>query len=345
MKLIHCADIHLGSTLSSLPKELVAERKSDVRTSFVKMVEYACDKGIGVILLSGDVFDRQRPTNSELEFFYNVVSKHSDIDFLYLRGNHDYAGELRQLPNLKSFTDKWRTYSYGDVTVSGIEISPSNALSYISTLSLEPEKKNIVMLHGQVGDDINVTNLRDKYIDYLALGHIHSYVCKDIDRRGVYVYSGCLEGRGFDEIGEKGFVILDTDGNGITHTFCPFSKKIIEVCRVDISGLSDSYSVVKKVKDTVNLQDNGIYRLILMGEVDGVIEGLEADVTGLLRQYCGHLSVKDETRVRINYDIYQNDRSIKGEVVRLALESGRSDEEKEQIIRYALMALSGEKPE
>ena len=52
---------------------------------------------------------------------------------------------------------------------------------------------------------------KDLNIDYLALGHIHSYKCHKLDKRGVYCYSGCLEGRGFDECGDKGFVLLETE--------------------------------------------------------------------------------------------------------------------------------------
>ena len=55
--------------------------------------------------------------------------------------------------------------------------------------------------------------LKEKNIDYLALGHIHEYSQGQIDLRGKYAYSGCLEGRGFDELGEKGFILIDvSDG-------------------------------------------------------------------------------------------------------------------------------------
>jgi exonuclease SbcD len=46
---------------------------------------------------------------------------------------------------------------------------------------------------------ISLKELKNKAIDYLALGHIHSYKMEQLDSRGVYCYPGCLEGRGFDE--------------------------------------------------------------------------------------------------------------------------------------------------
>lgn len=62
-------------------------------------------------------------------------------------------------------------------------------------------------MHGQID---RFGSFAGRNIDYLALGHIHKYKKGSIDSRGVYCYSGCLEARGFDECGEKGFVLLDT---------------------------------------------------------------------------------------------------------------------------------------
>ena len=53
--------------------------------------------------------------------------------------------------------------------------------------------------------------LKNKNIDYLALGHIHGYKEAPLDGRGKYCYPGCLEGRGFDECGKKGFVLLNIE--------------------------------------------------------------------------------------------------------------------------------------
>lgn len=345
MKIIHSADIHLGSALSSLPKDIAAQRKADVQTNFARMVEFAKSEGISVILLSGDVFDRPDPPKKYLRFFYEIIESYPEIDFLYLRGNHDLAREPDEYPNLKIFSDTWTSYSYGDTVISGIEINSGNSESYYSTLSLDSAKKNIVMLHGQLGDDINLNKLRGKNIDYLALGHIHGYSAGDIDRRGKYAYCGCLEGRGFDETGEKGFIILDTDGIGISHEFHPFSLKIIEEHRIDVSGATGAYEVSSRVNNTVNPAENGIYRIILTGELQEKITELDTTVYSLINRLCGHLSVKDETTVALRAEDYENDLSLRGEFVRKVLASDRSEEDKKHLIAIGLLVMSGEKPE
>ena len=60
MKIIHTADIHLGSAMDSvLPYQKAKERKAELRATFGRMIEYAREEGVRVILLSGDVFSRR----------------------------------------------------------------------------------------------------------------------------------------------------------------------------------------------------------------------------------------------------------------------------------------------
>ena len=141
MKMIHCADIHLGSKMEAkLPKEKADERKAEVRASFEKMVQYAKDEDVRAILLAGDVFDSDRPLKKDKAFFYDVVRHNPEIDFLYLRGNHDSMESYTEtdLDNLKIFGREWKSYDYGDITVAGIEMAPENAISLYASLQLNP---------------------------------------------------------------------------------------------------------------------------------------------------------------------------------------------------------------
>ena len=210
MKLIHCADLHLGSKLNTLlPKAKADDRRIEILHAFAGIVDYASRENIGVILMSGDVFDSNKPFKRDKEYFYDVISQNKDIAFVYLRGNHDNEESytVKGLDNLYLFGNAWTTYTFGDVTVSGIEMSTGNADSLYDTLMLDRQNKNIVMLHGDLSGDsgynkICLGRLANKSIDYLALGHIHSFSSGKLDGRGKYAYSGCLEGRGFDETGE-----------------------------------------------------------------------------------------------------------------------------------------------
>ncbi|MGX8704776.1 MAG: metallophosphoesterase family protein, partial [bacterium] len=74
------------------------------------------------------------------------------------------------------------------------------------TITVITRHKNIVMLHGDITNlnSIPLSMLKERNIDYLALGHIHKFQKGKLDDRGIWVYPGCLEGRGFDEEGPKG---------------------------------------------------------------------------------------------------------------------------------------------
>ena len=354
MKIIHTADIHLGSRMDSrFSKEIADARKAELRNTFKHLVEYAKENAVSVILLCGDVFDSDRPFKKDKDFFYSIVTANPEIDFLYLKGNHDINDSIpEELPeNLKLFSGQWTTYSYGNVVICGTELCSTNGLSYYSSLILDKEKYNIVMLHGQISDslsggDINLKKLKNKNIDYLALGHIHKPSWGQIDDRGEYVYCGCLEGRGFDEPGEHGFVLLNIEAEKCTHTFMPFARRKINVIDVDITGCKSAYEAYTKVKNSAQLNKSDLYRINLIGEINFDVDRLADDVERLLADSCYFISIKDKTRRKINISQYEKDLSIKGEFIRIVYNNAELDnEEKMAIINCGLKALDGKEIE
>lgn len=351
MKIIHCADIHLGSKIDcAFPKEEGEKRKSAVRSTFNKLVSYAKQHAVKVILISGDLFDSDNPFKKDKDFFYSVVQSNPQIDFLYLRGNHDLNRDRDfTYPNLKTFSDSWTSYDYDNVKISGIEMTNDNCTSLYSTLNLPQDTINIVMLHGQKlnteskdKNTFNILKLKDKNIDYLALGHLHSYNYGSIDERGIWAYSGCPEGRGFDETGHKGFVLLDIYDNKIEHTFIKFAENEIYEVEVDISNVGDAYSAYMKVCNEVELDRRNIYRIVLTGEVDCTIDDLIYDTTRYLQANCYFARVKDHTTKKLDFTAFEKDASLKGEFVRLVLSNNElSQDDKMKIIHYGLNALSG----
>ena len=348
MRFIHAADIHLGSKLAGkFSPEKSAIRKRELRDCFSRMVEYAKQQGINVILLAGDVFDDDTPKSKDTDYFYGVVDAHPDITFYYLRGNHDSeSASANNRANLKRFLDTWTAYSLGEDTVlTGIEFTPENASSLYSTLSLDPKKKNIVTMHGQIAStlglyNIVLTKLRDKSIDYLALGHVHERAIGKLDNRGIYAYPGCLEPRGYDELGEKGFYVVDTE-DLVNPTFVPFARRTIHPLQVDISSCKDSYAVIDLIRSySWSLDD--LLRIELVGENEIQDEGLLSQIELALGERCFAVSIKDHTVPKIDISSYLEANSLRGEFVRKVMSSSRSEEEKKRIILAGLRALNGE---
>lgn len=349
MKFIHLADVHLGSKMESrLPAEKAATRRNEIRASFLRAVEYAARNGVTGIIIAGDLFDSNNPLKKDKEFFYDVVEKHADIDFLYLRGNHDDEGGFeRELKNLKTFGKRWTYYRYDDIVVAGIEFCAENSLSMYSTLDLAESDFNVVVMHGDLSDGvgenkINPLKLKNKNIDYLALGHIHTAYEKALDERGTAHYAGCLEGRGFDDTGEKGCYLLDISEGKMTSTFVKTACRDILKYEVDVSGAKSATDVYEKVKAAVNCPPKDMVRVELVGERDFDEERLAEDVAAYIGDAYFFTSVKDRTLRKFNAEDYAADKSLKGEFVREVLNAADlTREEKQRIISYGLKALAG----
>ena len=351
MKLLHIADLHLGSELSTrLTGEKARRRKEELCDAFDRAVEYAKTIGAGAVLLCGDAFDTAVPLRRDKQFFYDVIRHAPQLTFFYLKGNHDEEEPVEDLPNLKTFSSKeWTSYDLGEgVTISGIELSSENSEHYYDTLRLDSGKKNIVLLHGQLSEGVGaekivLRRLAGKGIDYLALGHIHAYSTGAIDARGSYAYAGCLEPRGFDEVGAKGFIVLDTDG-GVQHRFVESALRTVRLVEVDISGVSGMSEALQKVEGRLRIDKEDMPRILLTGEVDFDTDGMASFIEMRLRQKYFALSVKDETRPALHLEKYEGQVSLEAEFVRVVLADEALDEgEKKRVIALGLKALKGEK--
>ncbi len=370
MKILHCADIHLDSAMTAnLDKDKAKERKSELLASFKDMVGYAVRENIGIIIIAGDLFDTRNISVTARKEVYNIIAGNSGVRFYYLQGNHDngsFISSLDDVPdNLFMFGKEWTSYNAGiidngsimrNVVISGVELDSDNAGRIYGSLSLNASNFNIVVLHGQEASHVSKNNaqvislkdLKNRGIDYLALGHVHEYSSDRIDARGVYCYPGCLEGRGFDEAGEHGFVVLDIDdetGRQDSY-FVPFARRNIYVEQVDVTGCDDTFEIEQRIRaflDKVGFNSDSLVKIELTGSLD--VE-CEKDINYLCKQFEDGFyafKIKDCTVFRVDYMSYEHDVSLKGEFIRNVMaRTGISEDDKAEIIRYGLQALQGE---
>lgn len=360
MKIIHCADLHLDSKMTAnLSKEQARERKGEILRTFGKMVEYAKKNDVAAILIAGDLFDTRNVTINVRNAVRDIICKNSGIDFLYLRGNHDtdsFLAKLDEVPeNLCLFGDKWTTYTYDNIVITGIELDTENSLTAYNSLVLDHDKFNIVTMHGQLtgykskdkAEVISLDDLKNKNIDYLALGHVHTFQMDRLDNRGMYCYPGCLEGRGFDECGPKGFIVLDIDRQTRTATseFVSVSARTLYTLPVDVTGIQSTQDAANRMEEAIaatGYSSTSLVKFILEGEVDVECELNTEFLEEQFAEYFYFSKVYDETGLLVNYEDYANDISLKGEFVRLVLASDMSEEEKLMVIRTGIQALQGE---
>lgn len=356
MKIIHCSDVHLDSAMdSNLSPEQARERNAECCATFARMIRFAGEQQVEAVLIAGDLFDTRRVSARTRDFVLDQIRGAENIDFYYLRGNHDegenvFAGT--ELPeNFKTFGRTWTSYRRENVVITGLELDRDNWGSYYDSLTLDKEDVNIVMLHGmestQPGEEqIAIPLLKNKHIHYLALGHIHSHKLEKLDADGVYCYCGCLEGRGFDECGEKGFVLLDIQCQRIKTEFVPFATRQLHEVRVDISDLTTVSQIQSAMeKAAVGIPSSALVKFTLTGSYTPETQKDLPFLKKMLANEFYYIKIKDESRLRIDRESYEHDISLKGEFIRTVLASGRTDEEKEAIICCGLRALAGEEVE
>ncbi|MBQ3017056.1 MAG: DNA repair exonuclease [Clostridia bacterium] len=352
MKIIHTSDIHLASKLTSrLPSSKVASRRRELTQSFLRMCSEGMNMGASAMIIAGDLFDTEKITRRELDSLLAIIERAEAMTFFYLPGNHErdaLAASGEQLPkNLIFFGKDWTYYKLGDTTLVG---RSETAADMFDTLRLSPYDKNIVVLHGELRDRsaaggvIGLTDAADKNIDYMALGHYHTYGKTPIDRRGVAVYSGTPEGRGFDEVGEMGFSLISCDEGGVRHRFVPFAKRKLYITDVDITGALRTTDVERRIAEaTADIGSEHLIRVNFIGERELELRCDKAFLTDRFSEKFYYFEIKDSSKLLTRAEDYRFDKSLKGEFIRLCLaDETLTDEEKEKIIHCGLSALAGE---
>ena len=77
MKIIHFADLHIGSKFERMPEDIKIELNTKLRNAFLKIIDYAKDNNINTILMAGDIFDKNSVLMKDKKFFYDL--EHSAI--------------------------------------------------------------------------------------------------------------------------------------------------------------------------------------------------------------------------------------------------------------------------
>ncbi|UQT50234.1 hypothetical protein M5E87_12260 [Flavonifractor plautii] len=102
-------------------------------------------------------------------------------------------------------------------------------------------------------------------LTYLALGHIHA--CSGLQKAGdtYWAYPGCPEGRGFDELGDKGVLVVTVDdGGAVSAEFVPLARRRYEILTVDVTGAESPAAALAAALPADAGED--CYRIVLTGE-------------------------------------------------------------------------------
>ncbi len=351
MKILHTSDIHIDSPMTArLPSAKIRERRRELIANFAELAACAVREGAGAVIIAGDLFDSERVSRKARDSVLDTIIRNPSLTFFYLKGNHEgdaLAESGVVLPeNLLVFGDTWTYFTADGITVAGRAVCTSDMFD---TLELPDNTKNIIVLHGELRDRsahpdiIGQADALGKKIDYMALGHYHSYTAVRLDARTSAVYSGTPEGRGFDETGEHGYVIIDTDGT-LGYKFRSFAKRQLRTPLLPLDNIMTQGELYERSELLLrDIPYGDLVRLCLVGEYE---PELWLDTDALTKRFENrfyHFEVKNTSKIKIDPENYKYDKSFKGEFIRtVSSDESLDDDKKSKIIACGLYALLGE---
>lgn len=343
MKILHMADIHLGTKNSKLPSDKQAQMKSESLLEIQNLFDMAKNDGFDVIVICGDLFHSSQITNKIKNTFFSSVDAFIR-PVIYINGNHDeFFMQTEKLPkNFIILSEERPSVEYDGVVFWG------NVPSDVIGATFDTNKKNILLLHGNIenasdNDYIDIAGYKNYKFDYVAMGHTHTFKVYDIEKTP-YVYSGSLFSNGFDECGEKGYVEIELNKQA-SYKFVPFAKRKYMICDCDISDAKGYYSILNKIRQillNLNITNDDLVRVILTGEHD---EGLDKNLAVIAQSFSHmfYFEILDKSRIKIDLEKLKNEvLSFKAEFINLVENSELSDEQKNLICKLGIEALNGE---
>lgn len=353
LKIIHAADLHLDSPFEAMG-ERAAERRAEQRTLLGRIAALTRERSADLLLLAGDLLDSELMYAETGDALCEALEQ-VDCPVFISPGNHDYdcaASPYRRLAlpgNVHVFRPgpmQCVTLPELDVRVWGSGFGDISCPPRLREFSVEkqPGVLDVGVLHGKVGkatspyNPISEAELAGSGLDYLALGHVHSY--DGLQRAGNtwYAWPGCPEGRGFDECGEKGLLYVELSGDGCTAEFLPLEGRRYEILRFDPAGGMAGISIPARAK-------RDIYRIIFTGETDRPLN-LQRYYELLKDRFYG-LELVDDTRLSRNLWERAEQDTLRGlflRKMRQLYDDAADEETREEITRAArwgLAALDG----
>ncbi|MDU0475328.1 DNA repair exonuclease [Staphylococcus chromogenes] len=285
VKFLHCADLHLDSPFASkqfLSPNILKDVENSAYESFKSIVDLALREEVDFMLICGDLFDAENRTLKAEVFLKQQFERlNKEQIFVYvIHGNHDPLSDslISDWPqNVTVFSNQVETYQ--TITKNGEKVylhgfSYQQNESYENKIDDYPTSDshsviNIGLLHGTysksgVSDrytEFRLEDLNSKLYHYWALGHIHKR--DQLNDLPQIHYPGNIQGRYFNEQGEKGCLIVEGDYVSLKTRFVPtqfirFESAVIETDQI---GQHHLYDIIQAFKDSVRPQGRAFYRL------------------------------------------------------------------------------------
>lgn len=356
VKVIHGADFHLDAPFAALPPERAAQRRAEQRELLGRLADLANREGADLVLLAGDLFDSAQVYGETLEVLAETLGEiHARV--LIAPGNHDFWSERSPYAQVK-WPENVHVFSTSEVESVDIPqldcvvhgaafVAPGREDRVLENFQVPQDGRiHILLLHGDVAAEsrygpIPEEDMAHSGADYVALGHIHART--EVCRAGetAWAYSGCPEGRGFDELGEKGVFCGTVQKGEVQMNFIPLATRRYWIREIDVTGQEAERAFLAALPEQ---ESPDFCRILLTGE-----RGMESlDIRKLEEMAASRyysVSVRDKTRVRRELWDRAGEDTLTGlflQQMRRRLEEAEDEEARaavELAVRFGLSAL------
>lgn len=358
LKFIHAADFHLDSAFAALSPRQAAERRRESRELPLRLADYVNRNGVELVLLAGDLFDSVSPFQDTAECLAAALRQMKARVYI-APGNHDWYGadspylRMNWSENVHIFTRsaiEAAVWQEKNLVIHGAAFTaPEQPESLLSGFTAPRDgRHHIGLLHGEPAsaetryDPLRREDIAASGLSYLALGHIHKRTEPLTFGQTVCAWPGCPEGRGFDELGEKGFYTGTLeDGGAVSLTFVPFARHRYELLEVDVTGQEPRAALEAALPDDTS---RDLYRVLLTGETGADLLRVDLLRDALSDRFYA-LELRDQTRLAEDLWGRAEEDSLRGLFLRelkARLDHAEDDRERQTITmaaRFGLAAL------
>jgi len=294
MQFVHAADIHLDSPLRGLAAHdgaPIERMRRATRDAFERVVTLCIDRGASFLILAGDLYDRDAPNMQIAAFLRGQLARLRDhgIRVVIEKGNHDADNRITSaldLPeNTRLLSDRApETVLYDDlhVAIHGQSFKRGPVTENLAAGYPAPVKGrlNIGVLHTSLSGSSEhdpyapcaLSDLTTRDYAYWALGHIHKGEILMRDPCWV-VYPGNLQGRHAREIGPKGCILAECEGERVVAAeFIAVDGVRWHRIEIDLHNAVTEVELVERLRDGLvqahrNADDRmSVARIVLTGQ-------------------------------------------------------------------------------
>lgn len=365
IKILHFADIHFDTPFRDLSLSISEERKEELRETFGKIIDKAIENKVDIILAAGDLFDNTTVMKTTLDYMVKKFKEAKDIKIFISPGNHDpynvksFYTLVKWPENVHIFKEAYETVEIEELNtiVHGIGFSKLHERTSLLKGIKASDKNyiNLMVLHGDISSNgsndynpLTLEEIGESHMDYIALGHRHSF--SGILREGntYYAYSGNPEGRGFDETLEKGVIMGEVSKGRVNLDFYPMQKRKYHVREIDITGAYNYEYIVDKILTSIGeARKQDLFKIILKGEIQEYFLINKAILLSKLDKSFYYVKLIDETTIKVDIESISDKFTLKGIYTKKLLQSIEEAEEEEdkslyeEALKLGFQALSG----